>query len=152
MRSLLMLACWSSCFLGGVHVSAHCEMPCGIYADQQRFSQMLEDQETIAKAIKNIRELAGKTDPQSQNQLIRWVNTKESQATNTQHVIAQYFMTQRIKPDGERYLDQLSQAHVVMVAAMKCKQSAEDKAAKVLRETIVNFYRVYEGKEPQHTD
>ena len=30
---------------------AHCEVPCGIYDDQRRFEDMLEDQETIAKGM-----------------------------------------------------------------------------------------------------
>ena len=29
---------------------AHCQVPCGIYGDQLRFDQMLEDQKTISKA------------------------------------------------------------------------------------------------------
>ena len=56
---------------------AHCEVPCGIYADQRRFEQMLEDQETIQKAMVSINELAAKSDALSKNQLTRWVVTKE---------------------------------------------------------------------------
>ncbi len=127
---------------------AHCQVPCGIYADQRRFEQMLEDQTTIAKAIKNIHELAGKKDPQSFNQAVRWVVTKEDHATNTQRIIADYFMSQRIKP-GKKDAKKLAAAHVVMVAAMKCKQQADPKAAADLRNAILDFYRAYEGKEPK---
>ena len=131
-------------------VHAHCEVPCGIYADQRRFEMMLEDQATIAKAITSIGELAGKTDGQSVNQAVRWVNTKESHATNTQHIIAQYFMTQRIKStDTEGYVKKLTGAHAVMVAAMKCKQGVDANSAAALRKAILDFYRAYEGKEPQ---
>ena len=130
-------------------VMAHCEVPCGIYDDQRRFEDMLEDQETIAKGIGKIREMAGNTDPQSVNQTVRWINTKEAHATNIQHTISQYFMTQRIKADKEGYAKKLAAAHAVMVAAMKCKQSAEAKPADVLKEKIYDFYRAYEGKEPQ---
>ena len=42
--------------------SAHCEVPCGIYADQRRFEEMLEDTSTIAKGIDQINELVGKID------------------------------------------------------------------------------------------
>ncbi len=127
---------------------AHCEVPCGIYADQRRFESMLEDHETIAKAIVNINDLAGKTDAQSVNQCVRWVNTKEDHATKVQGVIAQYFMTQRIKPGSDDYVKKLSAAHAVMVAAMKCKQSADAKTAGALNKAILDFYRAYEGKEP----
>lgn len=127
---------------------AHCEVPCGIYADQARFQQMLEDHATIAKAITNVNDLAGKGDAQSANQLVRWVNTKEQHATNTQHIIAQYFMTQRIKPGTDGYAKKLTAAHAVMVAAMKCKQSTDAATAGTLRKAILDFYRAYEGKEP----
>lgn len=132
--------------------SAHCEVPCGIYDDQRQFEHMLEDTKTIAKAIDQINELvedmAEDADPLGVNQIVRWVNNKESHATNTQHIIAQYFMSQRIKPDEEGYSEKLTAAHAVMVAAMKCKQDADPETADVLRKTILDFYRAYEGKEP----
>ncbi len=129
---------------------AHCEVPCGIYADQLRFEQMLEDQKTIAKAIAQINALAGKNDAKSANQLARWVATKEQHATHTQHIIAQYFMTQRIKSsDKAGYAKKLAAAHAVMVAAMKTKQDAAADTAVALRNAILDFYRAYEGKEPK---
>ena len=96
-------------------VKVHCEVPCGIYADQMRFEQMLEDTETIAKAITNINEFAtaaggGELTGKSVNQFSRWVATKESHATNTQHIVAQYFLTQRIKSDHKDYT--LSLIHI----------------------------------------
>lgn len=135
-------------------VWGHCQVPCGIYADQRRFEEMLEDTETIAKAMKLINELASKKDAQSQSQLVRWVTTKESHATNTQRIIADYFMAQRIKPrsaktDVEKNMKNLVAAHEVMVAAMKCKQNVDAKYAKELQESILNLYRAYEGKEPK---
>jgi nickel superoxide dismutase len=132
---------------------AHCEVPCGIYADQRRFEQMLEDNSTIAKAIEQIKELAGRGDAQSQNQLSRWVATKELHATNAQHIIAQYFMTQRLKPGNDAastaaYVKKLTAAHAVMVSAMKCKQTVDDANAKAMEKAIFDFYRAYEGREP----
>ena len=128
---------------------AHCEVPCGIYDDQRRFEDMLEDQKTIAKGMGAIREMAGKSDPLSVNQTVRWINTKEAHATNIQHTISQYFMTQRIKADKEGYSKKLAAAHAVMVAAMKCKQNTDGKMAETLKVKILDFYRAYEGKEPQ---
>ena len=127
---------------------AHCEVPCGIYADQRRFEQMLEDQKTIQKGMISIAELSNESNALSKNQLTRWVITKEEHATNTQHIIAQYFMTQRIKPGSDGYAKKLAAAHAVMVAAMKCKQTVDVGNAKVLRKAILDFYRAYEGKEP----
>lgn len=129
-------------------ILAHCEVPCGIYGDQRRFEELLEDQATIAKAITNINELSKKTDATSKNQLVRWINTKESHATNSQNIIAQYFMTQKIKATDENYAKRLTAAHAVMVAAMKCKQTVADASAEALKNSIYDFYRAYEGKEP----
>ena len=100
-----------------------------VLAEPDLFEQMLEDHKTIDKAITSIRELAAKNDALSQNQLTRWVTNKESHATNTQHIIAQYFMTQRIKPDAANYAKKLAAAHAVMVAAMKCKQGVDPETA-----------------------
>ena len=128
---------------------AHCQVPCGIYDDQRRFEDMLEDQETISKGMMQIREMAGKSDPLSVNQTVRWVVTKESHSTNIQNTISQYFMAQRIKADKEGYEKKLAAAHAVMVAAMKCKQNTNAKVADALKAKIFDFYRAYEGKEPQ---
>lgn len=152
-RALLFAAAFSMFVAGSARLaSAHCEVPCGIYADQRRFEEMLEDTATIAKAINSIGEttdgLSDGPNVQDINQFIRWVTTKESHATNTQHIIAQYFMTQRLKPGTDGYTEKLVAAHAVMVASMKCKQSADPSTAEALKKAIYAFYKAYEGKEP----
>jgi len=132
----------------------HCEVPCGIYADQMRFEMMLEDTATIAKAIKSVNDItagfeSGPPNAKTINQMVRWTNTKENHATNTQKIVAQYFLTQRIKADKEGYAKQLAAAHKVMVCAMKCKQDADPKTAENLKKAIFDLYRAYEGKEPK---
>ena len=59
---------------------SHCQIPCGIYDDYARVKAMLEDSATAEKSAKLIAELAGKSDAQSQNQLVRWVMNKEQHA------------------------------------------------------------------------
>ena len=132
--------------------SAHCEVPCGIYGDEQRFVAMLENHATIEKAMTQIDDLAGKADAQSRNQLARWVATKEKHATDIQQTIAQYFMTQRIKPADPKYVDKLTKAHAVMIAAMKCKQNVDPGRADQLHASILAFYEAYEGKKPAFDD
>ncbi len=124
-------------------LSAHCQVPCGVYGDSARFTQMLEDQTTIAKAIAQINDLAGKKDGKSANQLARWVSTKEDHANKIQKIIAEYFLTQRIKSSSDNYADLLKGAHGVMVAAMKCKQGTDPKSADVLKSAIESFQGVY---------
>lgn len=131
----------------------HCEVPCGIYNDQMRFEQMLEDTATIAKAITSINEYAagmqnGPPDGKTINQVTRWVNTKEDHATKIQQTMAQYFLTQRIKAEHKDYVGQLATAHRVIVGAMKCKQDVDPATAEALKKAILDFYRAYEGKEP----
>ena len=125
----------------------HCQVPCGIYTDQVRFEQMLEDQSTIEKASKLIAELSANKDAQSQNQLFRWVSTKESHASKIQKTIAEYFMIQRIKPSANDYDIKLKGAHAIMVAAMKCKQSIAPENSKILKEAILSFHKIYEHKK-----
>ena len=128
--------------------SAHCQVPCGIYGDQLRFEQMLEDEHTISKAQLQLNELTSDVDAQAVNQLARWAMTKEDHATKIQRCIADYFMAQRIKPDDPEYGKKLMAAHAVIVNAMKCKQSADPATAKALEKSIFDLYRAYEGKEP----
>lgn len=127
--------------------AAHCEVPCGIYGDQARLTAMLEDATTIHKAMNSLNDLVAKTDNRSRNQFTRWVVTKESHATRIQQTIAQYFMTQRIKPGGQKYVEKLTTAHAVMIAAMKCKQDVDLKKAAALKQAIIDFYEAYEGKK-----
>lgn len=152
MRTTKLILAVLICFAFARTAQAHCEVPCGIYGDQTRFVKMLEDQATIAKAITQVGELAESHEAQDLNQLVRWVTTKEDHATKIQHTIAQYFMTQRIKATGENYTKKLTAAHAVMVAAMKCKQSASADSAEALKKAIYDFYRAYEGKEPHFHD
>jgi len=134
--------------LGGSRTAgAHCEVPCGIYDDEARFTAMVEDAQTIQKAMKLIADLSKPHEEMSDalrlNQLSRWVATKEQHATNTMDVIGQYFMAQRIKPDAKNYVEQLKAAHAVTRAAMKCKQTVEPANAKALELAIAALKQAY---------
>ena len=115
---------------------AHCEIPCGIYDDSARVTGMLEDCATIEKATVKIAELAGKTDAQSQNQMVRWVSNKEKHAQNVISTISNYFLTQRVKSSQADYTDRLVKHHSVIVAAMKVKQNADGKYAAELKKAV----------------
>ena len=127
-------------------VAAHCQVPCGIYGDPARFEALLEDARTIEKAIGQINELAGTHDAQGNNQLVRWIMTKEAHASNIQKVIGDYFMAQRIKADDPKYVEKLTAAHKVIVAAMKTKQTVDAENAKALVESIMKFELAYTGE------
>lgn len=131
------------CLLSPVVSFAHCQIPCGIYDDAARVQTMLEDAATIEKSIALIVELSGKTDAQSQNQLVRWVMNKENHAQRIIATISDYFLTQRVKPDQEDYAERLAKHHAVIVAAMKAKQNADLKTVKVLKESIASLSVYY---------
>lgn len=130
------------------NASAHCQVPCGIFADQIEFEKMLEAQTTIAKANAEMAKLLGEDSPLAFNQATRWVMTKEDHCKKVMESVAQYFMAQRIKPDAENYQESLVAAHNVMRAAMKAKQDPSAEVADALKKAIFDLYRAYEGKEP----
>jgi nickel superoxide dismutase len=125
---------------------AHCQIPCGIYDDYARVLSMLEDTATVDKAVKLIGELAGKSDAQSQNQLVRWVSNKESHAQKVIATISDYFLTQRVKPSQKDYTERLQKHHAVIVAAMQAKQNTDPKFAKALKQSIEALLPYY----PEH--
>ncbi|MCF7807073.1 MAG: superoxide dismutase, Ni [Candidatus Marinimicrobia bacterium] len=127
-------------------LQAHCQVPCGIYDDHARVMSMLEDAATVEKAINQINDLAGKTDAQSQNQMVRWVMNKESHAQSVIETISAYFMTQRVKTSQKDYEARLKDHHAVVLAAMKAKQSTSSKDAKALKAAIEVLREYY----PEH--
>ncbi len=127
-------------------IYAHCQVPCGIYDDHARVQLMLEDVETIEKAMKLISELSQKKDAQSQNQLVRWVMNKEKHAQNIIATMTDYFLTQRVKPKQKDYSERLMKHHAVIVAAMKAKQNTDKKFAQNLRKNIEALSSYYKHK------
>jgi nickel superoxide dismutase len=130
-------------------VGAHCQVPCGIYDDAARIARLLEDQTTIAKAVRQINDLADKKDTQSLNQINRWVATKEQHASHIIEVVSEYFLTQKVKdvaPDDtgyKAYLEKLAVHHRVMRAAMKTKQTADPANADKLKVAIEALGKLY---------
>ena len=124
---------------------AHCQIPCGIYDDHARVQAMLEDAATVEKSVKLIADLSGKLDPQSQNQLIRWVMNKEKHAQNIIATISDYFLTQRVKPSQKDYTERLTRHHAVIVSAMKAKQHADMSYASDLKASIEALLLYYPG-------
>jgi len=117
---------------------AHCQVPCGIYGDGEKFTELEQHVETVAKAFA---ELGSELNP---NQQVRWVLNKESHAHKIQTELMDYFLTQRIKDSQPNYTELLKSIHAVAVAAMKCKQSAEVSAVEELRVSLVEFKKLYQ--------
>ena len=130
--------------IGAARVGAHCEIPCGIYDDQLRADLIAEHTTTIEKSMKKIVELS-KQNPVNYNQLVRWISNKEKHANEIQHIVTQYFMTQRIKPDAKKYSEKLAVLHKMLIYAMKCKQSTDVAHISTLRSLLKEFEILYFG-------
>lgn len=129
-------------------VRSHCEIPCGIYGDRTRIDLLYEDITTVEKSMTQIDELK-RSSSANINQLVRWVGNKEEHANKIQHVVTQYFMTQRVKPtpDGDaghkKYLTQITSLHEMLIYAMKSKQTTDVDNTKQLRRLVDQFAAAY---------
>ncbi len=139
--------------LASTALDAHCEIPCGIYTDSMRVQMIEEHCKTIAKSMAQITALSKKPASEVSNQLVRWVGNKERHATEIQHIVTQYFMTQRVKPAdvGDRkahaaYVKKLTLLHRMLISAMKCKQTTDVAHVEALRKSLKEFSDVYFGK------
>ena len=138
--------------------SSHCEIPCGIYDDQARIAMIAEDIKTIEKSMIKIVELSSKKDP-NLNQIVRWVQNKETHANRIAEVITQYFLTQRVKPaDKENpqkhsaYLTQLQLLHAMLLHSMKAKQTTDPAHVETLRTLLIKFNEIKDKKVRQQIE
>ena len=132
-------------------VWGHCQIPCGIYDDEARFTAMLEHVQTIEKSMKKIEELSAAEKP-DWNQVVRWVNNKEEHAGQLSEIVTYYFMAQRVKPAGsadkaayDKYVREIALLHKIVVKTMKAKQSTDLKHCEALRELTQQFRESYMG-------
>lgn len=127
---------------------AHCEVPCGIYGDETRFSMLSEHLDTIEKAMTQAVAIADQDHPNT-NQIIRWTLTKETHADAFREILIQYFLTQRIKPVTDAgdirntYLAQIERIHQLVVLSMKCKQGTDTGHVLKAREVLAAFKKAY---------
>ncbi len=130
---------------------AHCQVPCGIYNDSHRISEIIEDFKTINKAMLSIKDLSKNSDSLSKNQLNRWIITKENHASNIQKIVSNYFLSQRIKSSNDNYIEQIIKLQELLVIAMKCKQTLDLKLTDDGIDLIHYFSKIYlDYDELQH--
>ena len=130
-------------------VSAHCEIPCGIYGDSLRIDLIEEHISTIEKSMNTIIDLSEEAE-KNHNQLVRWITNKEEHASKIQKIVSQYFMHQRISPQEptektvyDKYVKQLTLLHKLQVYAMKAKQTTDTAYISKLRNTLSEFEKSY---------
>lgn len=132
--------------------NAHCQVPCGIYGDELKFGELEQHVETISKSATLIRELADKEEltAQDHQQLVRWVNNKESHAQKIIDEASNYFLAQRIKAGQDHYKNKLELLHHIIVYAMKSKQSSGADAPETLGKKIAAFKDIYLHHDHKH--
>ena len=131
--------------------SAHCQIPCGIYDDDNVIQSMHTDWVTIEKASKMIIELSEKPG-ENAHQLTRWIMNKESHAQSIQDKVLNYFLAQRLKlaeddAAKELYMNKLSLCHEIIVTAMKCKQSTDAANVEKLHDLLHDFDKHFGTKD-----
>jgi len=99
---------------------------------------------TVEKSMNQIRALSQRT-PLNHNQMVRWVTNKEAHANEIQHIVTQYFMTQRIKPGQDKYTEKLEVLHQILLSAMKAKQTVDLGHIQSLRKLLKKFENLYFG-------
>ena len=141
------------CLVSAENLFAHCEVPCGIYDDEMRFTMLREDIQTIEKAMQQVSSLSTEPSP-NWNQIVRWVMTKETHADKISDTVTEYFLKQRIKPveplekaEYQKYLEKLILLHKIMVTSMKCKQTLDLENVRALNKLVDDFYKAYFGTD-----
>jgi len=144
-------------FATAVPASAHCQIPCGIFDDELRVQLIEEHIGTVEKSMNKIIEIS-KASPVDYNQLVRWIDNKETHAQEIQDIVTAYFMAQRIKPavdhDDEKamneYIHKLAILHAIQIHAMKAKQGTDLSEIENLRKMTKMFREAYFGEEGAH--
>ena len=129
--------------------NAHCQIPCGLYDDENVFRELELDLRNIEKSMNEIIKLAGNAKTE-QNQTVRWVQNKELHADHFAGKLQKYFSAQRIKlvetKDKEQFdilVSKLVLLHRMTVYAMKSKQTTDLKNLEALRENFELFRDLY---------
>ncbi len=152
MRSVMAVWCMMIVCAGlfvGSAAFGHCEIPCGIYGDRMRIDMLKEHADTVAKSMRQIKELQGNPE-ENANQLTRWIMNKEEHANKIQEIVYQYFMNQRVAPVEksdkaayDKYVTQITLLHRILVSAMKCKQTLDEQHVSQLRKLVDAFADAY---------
>jgi len=147
--SLMLIVAAIAITLIAPAVYSHCQIPCGIYDDDARFAAIKENLTTVEKSMRQINELS-RDGSKNVNQLVRWVQTKETHADAISDIVTAYFLTQKIKLDKntseeatKSYLAKLKYCHEMLHYAMKCKQTTDLANTAKLKGAMEKFHHVF---------
>lgn len=107
-------------------LSAHCQMPCGIYHDQMVYDQIDQYVETMFKGMTMMTDSKFET-PRERNEFVRWVIQKENASNEMAELFTTYFLQQKIKGGEDVTAKRLASVHQLLFLLMQIKQSVDRK-------------------------
>lgn len=107
-----------------LNLSAHCQMPCGIYHDDMVFDQIDQFVEKMVKCMWVLNNSKFQT-PRERAEFIRWVGLKEKTSDEIAQEITTYFLQQKIKPGEEETAERLAKAHQLLFLLVAIKQNTD---------------------------
>lgn len=130
------------------NLTAHCQMPCGIYHDDMVYDQIDQFVETVYKGISVMNESKFAT-VKDRNEFARWVGEKESSCCETANLITVYFLQQKIKPGEDDTIKRLTSAHKLLFLLVAIKQNPDLEYVKQFNEEWEKFKLMFhrEGYE-----
>lgn len=147
MKRIALLAA-SMMLLAQSNLSAHCQMPCGIYHDDMVYDQIDQYVETVYKGITVLNE-SKFTTPKERNEFVRWVNEKETSSNEAANLITVYFLQQKIKPGEDDTVKRITSAHKLLFLLVAIKQNSDLEYVKQFNEEWEKFKLMFhrEGYE-----
>ena len=123
-------------------LTAHCQMPCGIYHDEMVFNQVDQYIETMYKGITELKN-SKFSNSVERNNFIRWVTLKESASDEMANLITQYFLQQKIKPGEPDTAKRLVSAHKMLFELTAIKQNVDLKMIEDFADEWENFKQMF---------
>jgi nickel superoxide dismutase len=123
-------------------LSAHCQMPCGVYHDNMVYDMIDQYVETMYKGMSVLKDskFHGTHD---WNEFIRWVILKEKESDETAKLIMTYFLQQKIKPGEADNAKKLESAHKLLFLLVGIKQNTDVKFVKEFLDEWEDFKEMF---------
>ncbi len=105
-------------------LSAHCQMPCGIYHDDMVYDQIDQYTETMYKGIAVMNDSKFQSSKE-RNEFVRWAMEKEAASDETAALLTKYFLQQKIKPGEPDTTKRLESLHKLLFLIVAIKQNVD---------------------------
>ena len=127
-------------------LTAHCQMPCGIYQDAMIYDLIDQYAETMVKAVTVMNQSKFET-VRERNEFMRWVMEKEKESNDTSQLITTFFMQQKIKPGEPDTQKRIEAAHKLLCLIVAIKQNADVKIVESFTEEWGKFKLMFHVEE-----